>query len=251
MCSCELCFRWSVLFAVIVAVIAGTTLRRLARASMALNSTARLPRRSPICTACRRPSCIVPPSPRHGLRAGASCQKGGGLEANSGPGNDWRCVVTWRLPGSAAVGQAIYQLDVNPDGRYVADGDGPQELNGFFQVQTVSRECAKSAVAVRRVHQPVDRYFAGVIRSAGPPDTAQMRPASAPAAVIEALVVSRLSAATSESCLMRSTERPEAIAQSVAALLTTGSLRVAVDLSARHRLAWAGSGTRRDVAEES
>jgi ABC-2 type transport system permease protein len=70
------------------------------------------------------------------LRTSASCDKGGGLVVDSGPGNDWRCVVTWRLPGSAAVGSAIYQLDVNPQGRYVADGDGPQEVNGFFQVHT-------------------------------------------------------------------------------------------------------------------
>jgi ABC-2 type transport system permease protein len=70
------------------------------------------------------------------LRTGASCDKGGGLVANVGPGNDWRCVVTWHLPGSAAVGSAIYQLDVSPDGHYVADGDGPQEVNGFFQVYT-------------------------------------------------------------------------------------------------------------------
>jgi ABC-2 type transport system permease protein len=70
------------------------------------------------------------------LRTGASCDKGGALVGDSGPGNDWRCVVTWRLPGSTAVGSAIYQLDVNPDGRYVADGDGPQEVNGFFQVHT-------------------------------------------------------------------------------------------------------------------
>ncbi len=68
------------------------------------------------------------------LRSSASCDKGGSLVADVGPGNDWRCVVTWRLPGSAAVGSAIYQLDVHPDGRYVADGDGPQEVNGFFQV---------------------------------------------------------------------------------------------------------------------
>jgi len=72
------------------------------------------------------------------LRASASCDKGGGLVADVGPGNDWRCVVTWRLPGTAAVGSAIYQLDVHPDGRYVADGDGPQEVNGFFQVHTTS-----------------------------------------------------------------------------------------------------------------
>jgi ABC-2 type transport system permease protein len=68
------------------------------------------------------------------LRTSAVCDKGGGLVADSGPGNDWRCVVRWRLPGTQAVGSAIYQLDVNPDGRYVADGDGPQEVNGFFQV---------------------------------------------------------------------------------------------------------------------
>ena len=70
------------------------------------------------------------------LRSSASCDKGGGLVADVGPGNDWRCVVTWRLPGSAATGSAIYQLDVSPDGHYVADGDGPQEVNGFFQVHT-------------------------------------------------------------------------------------------------------------------
>jgi ABC-2 type transport system permease protein len=70
------------------------------------------------------------------LRTSASCDKGGPLVEDLGPGNDWRCVVTWRLPGSAAIGSAIYQLDVNPDGRYVADGDGPQEVNGFFQVHT-------------------------------------------------------------------------------------------------------------------
>ncbi|MBV9944058.1 MAG: hypothetical protein JO262_18160, partial [Solirubrobacterales bacterium] len=70
------------------------------------------------------------------LRSSASCDKGGSLVEAVGPGNDWRCVVTWQLPGSAAIGSAIYQLDVNPDGRYVADGDGPQEVNGFFQVHT-------------------------------------------------------------------------------------------------------------------
>jgi ABC-2 type transport system permease protein len=70
------------------------------------------------------------------LRTSTSCDKGGPLVADLGAGNDWRCVVTWRLPGSAATGSAIYQLDVNPDGRYVADGDGPQEVNGFFQVHT-------------------------------------------------------------------------------------------------------------------
>ncbi|MGI8414575.1 MAG: ABC transporter permease [Solirubrobacteraceae bacterium] len=70
------------------------------------------------------------------LRTSASCDKGGLLVADVGPGNDWRCVVTWRLPPATAIGSAVYQLDAKPDGRYVADGDGPQEVNGFFQVRT-------------------------------------------------------------------------------------------------------------------
>jgi ABC-2 type transport system permease protein len=72
------------------------------------------------------------------LRTSASCDKGGSLVADVGPGNDWRCVVTWHLSGTQATGSAIYQLDVSPDGRYVADGDGPQEVNGFFQVHAAT-----------------------------------------------------------------------------------------------------------------
>jgi ABC-2 type transport system permease protein len=70
------------------------------------------------------------------LAATASCDKGGSRVADHGPGNDWRCVVSWHLPGTAGVGNAIYQLDVTADGRYVADGDGPKEVNGYFQVRT-------------------------------------------------------------------------------------------------------------------
>lgn len=66
----------------------------------------------------------------------ARCDRGGDRVADTGPGSDWRCVVSWTLPGSTATGTAIYQLDVAADGRYVADGDGPKEVNGFFQVRT-------------------------------------------------------------------------------------------------------------------
>jgi ABC-2 type transport system permease protein len=72
------------------------------------------------------------------LRTSVSCDKGGGLVADVGAGNDWRCVVSWRLPGATAVGSSVYQLSVSPDGRYVADGDGPLEVNGFFQVHTAT-----------------------------------------------------------------------------------------------------------------
>jgi ABC-2 type transport system permease protein len=69
------------------------------------------------------------------LRVTASCTKGDGLVAQDGPGNDWRCAVNWHFPGvNHATGQAIYQLDVSPNGRYVADGDGPNEVNGYFVV---------------------------------------------------------------------------------------------------------------------
>jgi ABC-2 type transport system permease protein len=70
------------------------------------------------------------------LEATATCNKGGGKLAPQGPGNDWRCVVSWHLPDVEAVGTAIYQLDVTADGRFVADGDGPKEVNGYFLVRT-------------------------------------------------------------------------------------------------------------------
>jgi ABC-2 type transport system permease protein len=70
------------------------------------------------------------------LGATAACTKGGGSLDAQGPGNDWRCVVSWHLPGIDAVGNAVYQLDITPDGRYMADGDGPKEVNGYFLVRT-------------------------------------------------------------------------------------------------------------------
>lgn len=71
------------------------------------------------------------------LRTSASCHRGGAGQLDLGPGHDWRCVVRWHLPHSGpSVGTALYQLDVAPDGRWTADGDGPKEVNGYFQVRT-------------------------------------------------------------------------------------------------------------------
>ncbi len=70
------------------------------------------------------------------LKTSAACDKGGGARTAEGPGNDWRCVVSWHLPDVDAVGTAIYQLDVSADGRFMADGDGPKEVNGYFLVRT-------------------------------------------------------------------------------------------------------------------
>jgi len=71
------------------------------------------------------------------MRTAAACSKGGSNDADSGPGNDWRCIVSWHTPGTGFVGRATFQLDVAADGRYVADGDGPKEVNGSFQLHTV------------------------------------------------------------------------------------------------------------------
>ncbi|RPE43238.1 ABC-2 type transport system permease protein [Streptomyces sp. Ag109_O5-1] len=70
------------------------------------------------------------------LRTTAACTKSDGQAAQEGAGNDWRCVVSWHLPGVAVAGTAIYQLDITSDGRFVADGDGPKEVNGYFLVRT-------------------------------------------------------------------------------------------------------------------
>jgi ABC-2 type transport system permease protein len=70
------------------------------------------------------------------LQSLASCDKGGTTVEDTGPGNDWRCTVSWHIPGATTAGSATYQLDVTADGRYVADGDGPQDVNGFFRVHT-------------------------------------------------------------------------------------------------------------------
>jgi ABC-2 type transport system permease protein len=76
------------------------------------------------------------------LGATATCTRGGGRVAARGPGNDWRCVVSWHLPDVQATGTAIYQLDVTADGRYVADGDGPKDVNGYFPVRTPTGDAA-------------------------------------------------------------------------------------------------------------
>lgn len=70
------------------------------------------------------------------LRTSAECAKAGVQDGARGPGNDWRCVVSWHLPGVTATGSAVYQLDITADGRFVADGDGPKEVNGYFLVRT-------------------------------------------------------------------------------------------------------------------
>ncbi|MEZ0111933.1 ABC-2 type transport system permease protein [Catenulispora sp. EB89] len=75
-----------------------------------------------------------PPLTEAQLHTSASCLKSEGLGTQEGPGTDWRCTVSWSVPGDNVTAQAIYQLDVTANGRYIADGDGPQEVNGYFLI---------------------------------------------------------------------------------------------------------------------
>lgn len=77
-----------------------------------------------------------PPITEAQIHSSATCTKSEGLGTQEGPGNDWRCTVSWNLPGNNITAQAIYQLNVNANGRYIADGDGPVQVNGYFLIVT-------------------------------------------------------------------------------------------------------------------
>lgn len=64
------------------------------------------------------------------LRARAACTKGTPAEAQSGAGADWVCDVTFYVAGPATPVTAIYNVNVQTDGCYAADGDGPASVNG-------------------------------------------------------------------------------------------------------------------------
>ena len=98
--------------------------------------SARSPRHSRTSTACRPSSSTAPTSPRRSCGSRRRATRATARTPPKGPGNDWRCVVSWHLPDVEVAGTAIYQLDVTSDGRFVADGDGPKEVNGYFLVRT-------------------------------------------------------------------------------------------------------------------
>jgi hypothetical protein len=64
------------------------------------------------------------------LNSKADCARGGPETADSGAGNDWACTVTWFNTGPNIAATASYQVHVQTNGCYTADGDGPADLNG-------------------------------------------------------------------------------------------------------------------------
>lgn len=71
-------------------------------------------------------------NPRPSLRSLHShtgCLKGTPATAQSGSGN-WLCYVTYYPSGPEYPVIAKYKVDVQTDGCYAADGDGPASVNG-------------------------------------------------------------------------------------------------------------------------
>ena len=64
------------------------------------------------------------------LNSKADCSRGDAQTADSGAGNDWTCTVTWFNTGPNIAVTAQYQVHVQTNGCYTADGDGPADLNG-------------------------------------------------------------------------------------------------------------------------
>jgi hypothetical protein len=64
------------------------------------------------------------------LHAQASCQKGSQATTQSGAGDDWVCRITFLVAGPATPVRALYNVNVQTNGCYSADGDGPASVNG-------------------------------------------------------------------------------------------------------------------------
>jgi ABC-2 type transport system permease protein len=70
------------------------------------------------------------PRPSAGsLHSRASCQKGTPDAPQDGSGN-WLCQITYLVAGPAYPVVTRYKVDVQTDGCYAADGDGPASVNG-------------------------------------------------------------------------------------------------------------------------
>ena len=63
------------------------------------------------------------------LRSRASCLKGTPAAPQNGAGT-WLCDITYLVAGPGYPVIAKYKVDVQTDGCYAADGDGPASVNG-------------------------------------------------------------------------------------------------------------------------
>ena len=64
------------------------------------------------------------------LDSHASCQKGGTPDVPQDGSGVWLCQITYLVAGPGYPVIAKYNVDVQTDGCYAADGDGPASVNG-------------------------------------------------------------------------------------------------------------------------
>lgn len=64
------------------------------------------------------------------IRPRAHCVKGSPADHQQGPGGDWVCYVVYTAAGPGTDVTATYNVDLQANGCYAADGDGPATLNG-------------------------------------------------------------------------------------------------------------------------
>lgn len=70
-----------------------------------------------------------PRPPLRSLHAKASCQRGTPSTPQDGSGN-WLCLITYQVGGPGYPVVAKCKVNVQTDGCYAADGDGPASVNG-------------------------------------------------------------------------------------------------------------------------
>ncbi len=64
------------------------------------------------------------------LKTSTQCQKGGTLDVPQNGSGVWLCQITYLVAGPGYPVIAKYNVDVQTDGCYAADGDGPASVNG-------------------------------------------------------------------------------------------------------------------------
>jgi len=64
------------------------------------------------------------------LHTRASCQRGGTPDTPQNGSGSWLCLITYQVAGPGYPVIAKYKVDVQTDGCYAADGDGPASVNG-------------------------------------------------------------------------------------------------------------------------
>ena len=64
------------------------------------------------------------------LHTRASCQRGGTPATPQNGSGNWLCLITYQVAGPGYPVIAKYKVDVQTDGCYAADGDGPASVNG-------------------------------------------------------------------------------------------------------------------------